>query len=110
VAPESYDLAVSTYAARRSAASQRLLALATIAIVATLLLAGALAWFRVASALSDAKPVQVPEIRAVTAITWSNRVFDSRQGFARFLRSQGLSYDTWASHHPGPAKLLATGR
>ena len=98
---------MSTFAARRSLVPQHLLALATIAVAVTVLVAGALVWFRVASALSDAKPVQVPEIHAVTGMTWSNRVFDSRQAFARFLHARGLSYDAWASDHPGSAQILA---
>jgi hypothetical protein len=40
-------------------------------------------------------------------IVWHGRTFVSRADFARWLRSQGLSYATWARRHPSLAGVRA---
>src|SRR5438128_9962588 len=38
-----------------------------------------------------------------TSIGWANRIFATRADLARWLRSRGASYDTWALQHPAVA-------
>src|SRR5438128_2249219 len=38
-----------------------------------------------------------------TSIVWANRIFATRADLARWLRSRGASYDTWALQHPAVA-------
>lgn len=76
-------------------------------IVVGLMVAG-IAWYRVAHALSTARPVKVPTIHPVSGVVWGDRVFETKGALAAWLRSRGTSYSTWAVRHPALARVLET--
>lgn len=97
-------------ATNRTPATQWLsVMLVSVAMVIGLAAAG-LAWYRVAHALTTARPVKVPTIRPVSGIVWGGRVFETRAALAAWLHSRGATYATWAERHPALARVLETRR
>jgi len=47
-----------------------------------------------------------PSALRPTAITWGDRVFESRAALDRWLRSKGTTFSAWSERHPGAASVV----
>jgi hypothetical protein len=69
-----------------------------------------------AERVAGTSPVRSPV--QPTSVVWANRIFATKADLARWLRSHGASYQTWASAHPAlaapqegkPAQRVADSR
>lgn len=63
-------------------------------------------WFYIAQVLTSGTPVTIRETPPPSSFVWGDKVFSTKAEVAAWLRSRGLSYQTWARVHPGAAKII----
>jgi hypothetical protein len=78
-------------------------ALSAVALLVTVAVV-AIAWARVVRTIQSAHPA--PTQARATAVAWGDRVFASRVELARWLRSRGVAYSTWARNHASSAGII----
>jgi hypothetical protein len=85
---------------RAVSATRPLRGVAAVATVAFVLLP----WLYALSELRH--PEVVETVARPTAIVWGDRVFSSKAAFSAWLRSYGVSYESWARKHPDGLRTL----
>jgi hypothetical protein len=78
-------------------------ALSAVALVVTVAVL-AIVWASVVRTIQSAHPA--PTRTPATAVAWGDRVFASRAELARWLRSRGAGYSTWARNHASSAGII----
>ena len=78
-------------------------ALSAVALLITVAVV-AIAWAHVVRTIQSAHPA--PTRARATAVAWGDRVFVSRAELARWLRSRGVAYSTWARSHASSAGII----
>lgn len=64
--------------------------------------------FGLATAATELTKGEAPKPSPPTSIVWSGRVFSSTRELSVWLKARGVSYETWAAHHPSVASVLET--
>ena len=92
--------ALSTGGAPRTAT-----VLTGVALAAVALAIATVCWAGVVASVREATPIaSTIEARGVV---WGDRVFVHPRDLARWLRTRGVGYHTWATRHPRAAARLA---